>query len=109
MYVNLPNTLLNPSTPSALYYVQEDPYLKSLERFVKIDMPKIKTISIISQEIKNDGLIIDDFFQEKEDGNVFLLYTLKDTPKDFNAIKYSIDLMNKLDDMIPNNVFVNIL
>jgi len=103
----LPDIELNNNTQSALYRQVETNVTETIGEY-KIVIP-LSLENVIRQAIQKDGYRVKEQFKEKDDGDVYLLYTLENIPDDFNPIAYSIELGNKLGDTIPENVYVNIL
>lgn len=103
----LPDIEVNHSAQSAIYIQAQAPVTEKVGEY-KIVNP-LSLENVIKQAIQRDGYKVKEYFKEKDDGDIYLLYTLDNIQDDFNPIAYAIDLGNKLGDVIPENVYVNIL
>lgn len=114
----IPDTYTQTSAPQpAIYQEYEAQNRRNIDDLLeelslgeyKVESPLDHYKNIIKKAIDEDGYIIEEQFVEKEENDTYLLFVVKHPDNSFNPIKYAIELGNKLDDAIPENLYINIL
>ncbi len=88
MYMQIPDSLLHPSVPSAVYYTQNTTH--QTEYMVDIPQPTVSIKTLISKEITNAGYTIEDINISSflDSGINYKIYTieLKEEIEDYSAL-----------------------